>query len=120
MTRHSILKIESILSTAQLTTRGSFFFLLLTLTVNLWQQHAPGVIYFLYLLPLIIFIPGIISGETRTLIWLGFVLLLYFAVAVGRMSNPGPLILDIAELVLVVVLFIVATGNARLRQKNAP
>jgi uncharacterized membrane protein len=118
MTRHSILKIESILSTAQLTTRGSFFFLLLTLTVNLWQQHAPVVIYFLYLLPLIIFIPGIIRGETRTLIWLGFVLLLYFAIAIAKMSKPEPLALDMIELALTVILFSSASVTARMKQKH--
>ncbi|MFM1605066.1 MAG: DUF2069 domain-containing protein, partial [Porticoccaceae bacterium] len=73
------MKIKSILSTAQLATRGSFFLLLITLAANLWQKDAPGIVYFLYLLPLVIFIPGIIRGEIRTLIWLGFVLLLYFA-----------------------------------------
>jgi len=112
------LKIEAILSTAQFTTRGSFFLLLITLTVNLCQQNAPGTIYFLYLLPLVIFIPGIIRGEIRTLIWLGFVLLLYFAIAVGRMSNPEPLFLDIVELALIVILFISASVTARVTQKH--
>lgn len=114
------MKVEQKITISRLAVQASFFSFLIVITINLWQKDAPGVVYFLYLLPLMILVPGIIRGEIRTLIWLGFVLLLYFAVAVGRMSNPGPLILDIAELVLVVVLFIVATGNARLRQKNAP
>jgi uncharacterized membrane protein len=112
------LKIKSILSTAQLATRGSFFLLLITLAANLWQKDAPGIVYFLYLLPLVIFIPGIIRGEIRTLIWLGFVLLLYFAIAVGRMSNPEPLFLDIVELALIVILFISASVTARVTQKH--
>ncbi|MDA0795715.1 MAG: DUF2069 domain-containing protein [Proteobacteria bacterium] len=111
------MKVEAILSTAQLATRGSFFLLLITLAVNLWLKNAPGTIYFLYLLPLVIFIPGIIRGEIRTLIWLGFVLLLYFAIAVGRMSNPEPLFLDIVELALIVILFSSASVTARVTQK---
>ncbi len=51
---------------------------MLTLAVHLWMQSAPAVIYFISLVPLMIFIPGILADRLRTLIWLGFVVMLYF------------------------------------------
>ena len=112
------MKVEQKITISRLAVQASFFSLLIVITINLWQKDAPGVIYFLYLLPLVILIPGIIRGEIRTLIWLGFVLLLYFAIAVGRMSNPEPLFLDIVELALIVILFISASVTARVTQKH--
>ena len=112
------MKVERKITISRLAVQASFFSLLIVITINLWQKDAPGVVYFLYLLPLVILIPGIIRGEIRTLIWLGFVLLLYFAIAVGRMSNPEPLFLDIVELALIVILFISASVTARVTQKH--
>ena len=112
------MKVEQKITISRLAVQASFFSLLIVITINLWQKDAPGIVYFLYLLPLVILIPGIIRGEIRTLIWLGFVLLLYFAIAVGRMSNPEPLFLDIVELALIVILFISASVTARVTQKH--
>ncbi len=111
------MKVERKITISRFAVQASFFSLLIVITINLWQKDAPGIVYFLYLLPLVILIPGIIRGEIRTLIWLGFVLLLYFAIAVGRMSNPEPLFLDIVELALIVILFISASVTARVTQK---
>ena len=112
------MKVERKITISRLAIQGSFFILLIVLTTNLWLQSAPLIIYFMSLAPLAVFISGIIKGRLRTLIWLCFVLLLYFAIATYKLSVPDPLLLDIAELVLIVVLFVATTGNARLRQKN--
>ena len=96
--------------------RISYLLLLLVLAGNLWFQNQALVIYLIVLTPLVIFMPGILTGNVRTLIWLGFVLLLYFAAAVYGVSDPQPQALDIAELILTVVLFCAAMYHARIRQ----
>lgn len=99
-------------------TRTSFFLLLITLATNLWLQKAPVPIYAIALGPLCVFIPGILRGSIRTLIWVCFVLLMYFAVATYKLSGPQSGILEIIETILIVLLFVAATTNSRLRQKN--
>jgi uncharacterized membrane protein len=106
------------LSIANAITKLSYFLLLLALAGNLWLQNQPVVIYFLVLLPLVIFIPGILTDNNRTLIWMGFVLLLYFAAAVYGVAKPQPLFLDIAELVLTIVLFCASMFYVRIKQVN--
>jgi uncharacterized membrane protein len=86
--------------------------LLATLTLNLWFKEAPISIYVIALTPLSVFIPGILNGNIRTLIWVCFVLLMYFATATYKLSGPQP------ENLGIVLLFIAATINSRLRQKN--
>jgi len=106
------------LSIAKATVRVSYCLLLLALSGNLWLQNQPLVIYCIVLLPLLIFVPGLLMDNVRTLIWMGFVLLLYFASAVFGVAKPEPSILDIAELVLTVILFCAAMLYARIRQVN--
>ena len=106
------------LSISRRLTQGSFWLLLAVLAVHLWMQSAPAVIYVISLVPLMIFIPGILADRLRTLIWLGFVLLLYFYNAVQNMAVPEPQAMDIAELVLTVVLFSASMVYARIRQVN--
>jgi len=107
------------LAIAKATTRASYWLLLLVLAGNLWLQNQPVVIYCLVLLPLVIFIPGILMDNNRTLIWMGFVLLLYFAAAVYGVAKPQPLFLDIAELVLTIVLFCASMFYVRIKQVNS-
>lgn len=113
------MKVEKKIFVSQLITRISFALLLITLPLNLWLQSAPIVIYFLALGPLGVFIPGVIRGDIRTLIWICFVLLMYFAIATYKLSGPQPGSLDILESILVFILFIAASVNSRLRQKNS-
>ena len=82
------------------------------------MQSAPAIIYVISLLPLMIFIPGILADRLRTLIWLGFVLLLYFYNGVQNMAVPEPQTMDIVELVLTIVLFCASMVYARIRQVN--
>lgn len=98
--------------------RLSYIALLLVLAANLWQQSQPPFIYLLVLFPLAMFAPGIWVDNMRTLIWMGFVLLLYFAGAVFGVTKPEPSALDIAELILTVFLFCSAMLYTRIRQVN--
>lgn len=93
--------------------------LLLVLAANLWQAGQPPIIYLIVLFPLGMFAPGIFLDNLRTLIWMGFVLLLYFAGAVFGVTKPEPSALDITELTLTVVLFSCAMLYARCRQVNS-
>lgn len=106
------------LSIGRQVVRISYAMLLMVLAANLWQENQPPVIYFIVLIPLLIFIPGLLMDSIRTLIWLGFVLLIYFAGSVYGVAAPEVQTLDIAELVLTVVLFCSAMIYARLRQVN--
>ena len=99
-------------------TKISFFLLLTILGLNLWFKEAPLAVYVIALTPLSIFIPGILNGNIRTLIWVCFVLLMYFAISTYKLSGPQPENLDVLETILIVLLFIAATINSRLRQKN--
>ena len=64
------------------------------------------------------FAPGVFMNNMRTLIWMGFVLLLYFASAIFGVTKPEPNMLDIAELTLTIILFCGAMLYTRIRQKN--
>ena len=99
-------------------TQISYWGLMLVTAVHLYLQSAPPIIYAISLLPLMIFIPGMLADRLRTLIWLGFVLLLYFYNAVQNMAVPEPQAMDIAELVLTIVLFCASMVYARIRQVN--
>jgi uncharacterized membrane protein len=89
---------------------------MLTTAAHLWMKSAPLVIYAISLIPLIIFIPGMLADRLRTLIWLGFVVLLYFYNGIQNLSAPEPETMDIIELVLSVTLFCAAMTYARIRQ----
>ena len=106
------------LSIGKILTQGSYWLLMLTLAAHLWMQSAPAIIYVISLLPLILFIPGMLADRLRTLIWLGFVLLLYFYNGIQNMAVPEPMAMDIAELTLTVVLFCGSMFYARVRQVN--
>ena len=92
--------------------------MLLALFANAWVQGAPLIIYVLSLLPLMIFIPGMLRDNPRTLIWVCFVILMYFAVAVDNLAGPAPQPLDIVELITSLVLFSAAMMFARWRQQQ--
>jgi uncharacterized membrane protein len=106
------------LSISRLLTRASYVLLLLTLALHLWLQGAPWIIYVISLLPLGLFIPGMLADSLRTLIWMGFVILLYFYNGIQNVSVSEPAAFDIAELVLSIVLFCASMMYARIRQVN--
>jgi uncharacterized membrane protein len=96
----------------------SFAVLLLVQVAEVWSRQAPWIIWLAVLLPLLIFIPGMIRDNLRSYIWLCFVLLLYFMrLVVALFADPtGPL--GITGMVAVVFLFISAMMYVRWRARE--
>lgn len=109
VTAASLLRGQKLILTLHLT-------LMATLALNAFLAGAPWVIYLLTQVPLAIVLPGVVGGGNRGLIWLGFVLMLYFMMAVSNLAGAAPTRLDWVELVLVSTLFLLAMRVARWRQ----
>jgi uncharacterized membrane protein len=85
-------------------------------------RGLPWVIWVGKLLPLLLFLPGMLRDRLRSFVWLCFVSLLYFIALVERnFATPGAP-LPAAGLVAVVVLFTAAMlyVRARARQLRGP
>ena len=67
-------------------------------------------------IPLAILLPGLYAERYKTISMLCFVTLLYFIVAVTNLFAPTASLLDVAELVLLVVLFPAAMMFSRWKQ----
>ena len=95
---------------------------LLLASFCLWQILLPGgPKYFLWLVqmvPLLIFLPGLLRDNPRVYIGLCFVLLLYFIKAVEGVFSPARDWLDYALLILTVTLFIVSMLASRELQRS--
>ncbi|MCB1615270.1 MAG: DUF2069 domain-containing protein [Pseudomonadales bacterium] len=79
-----------------------------TASVTLWAFQV---------IPLLLFLPGMLKKNWRTYIWLCFILLLYFLVSVLNIFSPTVLITDYVELALICSLFITAMLFCRWRQR---
>ncbi len=78
-------------------------------------RGVPWVIWCGKLLPLLIFLPGMLRDRLRSFIWLCFVSLLYFITLVERLfALPGSLLAQ-AGMLAVVVLFVSAMLYVRVR-----
>ncbi|MEM0954306.1 MAG: DUF2069 domain-containing protein [Pseudomonadota bacterium] len=64
---------------------GSLAVLLAAQALDSWQRDAPAVIWILRLVPLLIFLPGLLRDHTRSFVWLCFVSLLVFVTLVERL-----------------------------------
>jgi uncharacterized membrane protein len=103
---------------AYLLTWMSWSVLLLQQAADAWVHQAPGFIWALKLLPLLIFLPGMLKDNLRSYIWLCFVCLGYFIILVQRLfAQPGSL-LAITGMVAVVVLFTAAMLYVRWRARE--
>ena len=79
---------------------------------------APWIIWLVKLLPLLLFLPGMLRDRLRSYVWLCFVSLLYFISLVERVfAQPGELP-GIAGLVFVVMLFTAAMLYVRWRGRE--
>jgi uncharacterized membrane protein len=69
---------------------ASWSVLLLQEMVYLWTRAAPWVVWLGLLLPLLIFVPGMLRDKLRSYIWLCFVSLLYFMrLVVALFAEPA-------------------------------
>ena len=92
--------------------------LLLQQAVDAWVHQVPWIIWLGKLLPLLIFLPGMLKDNLRSFIWLCFVCLLYFMALVERLfAVPGSW-LAIIGTVAVVVLFISSMMYVRWRARE--
>jgi uncharacterized membrane protein len=92
--------------------------LLLQQLADAWVHQQPWIIWLGKLLPLLIFLPGMLRDRLRSYIWLCFVSLLYFIALVERLfAQPGSA-LAITGMVAVVTLFIAAMLYVRWRARE--
>ena len=92
--------------------------LLLQQVVDAWQYQLPWIIWLVKLVPLLIFLPGMLRDRLRTYIWLCFVSLGYFVALVERLfALPGDIPAAIAT-VAVVTLFIAGMMYVRWRARE--
>lgn len=86
--------------------------------VDAWWAQLPWIIWLGKLLPLLIFLPGMIRDRLRSYIWLCFVSMLYFISLVERLfAMPGSM-LAVTGMVAVVTLFIAAMLYVRWRARE--
>jgi uncharacterized membrane protein len=86
--------------------------------VDAWLHQLPWILWLGKLLPLLLFLPGMLRDRLRSYIWLCFVSLLYFIALVERLfALPGNA-LAITGTVAVVTLFVAAMLYVRWRARE--
>ncbi len=97
-------------------TWGSLILFLLVLLLNGLLSSTPLSLMIFTFLPLLILLPGLYIERYKTISMLCFVTLLYFVVTVTNLFAPTANLLDVAELVLLVILFSAAMMFSRWKQ----
>ncbi|RLQ21975.1 DUF2069 domain-containing protein [Seongchinamella sediminis] len=96
----------------------SYTVLFLQQALAAWLGQAPWIIWLAVLLPLLIFLPGMLQDNLRTFIWLCFVCLLYFMrLVVDLFENPADP-LAISGMIAVVLLFCSGMMYVRWRARE--
>ncbi len=103
---------------AWLLTWAGWWVLLLQQITDAWIHSAPWIIWLAKLLPLAMFVPGMLRDRLRSFIWLCFVCLLYFISLVERIFAVPDSLLAGAGLVAVVTLFCAAMLYVRWRARD--
>jgi len=80
--------------------------------------QAPWIIWLFRLLPLLLFLPGVLRDSLRSYIWLCCVSLGYFVLLVERLFMQPRSPLDILGLAAVVILFVAAMFYVRWRARE--
>jgi uncharacterized membrane protein len=86
--------------------------------VESFLQPTPTLIWIMRVLPLLVFLPGIIADNLRSYIWLCFVCLLYFMTLVLRLFADPHSIVAILGMISVVSLFITGMFYVRWRAQE--
>lgn len=103
---------------AHLATWVSWLVLLVVQVVDAWQMQLPWIIWLGKVVPLLIFLPGMMRDNLRSYIWLCFVSLLYFLVLVERLFAQPDSVLAMIGMFAVVVLFLAAMLFVRWRARE--
>jgi uncharacterized membrane protein len=90
---------------AHLATWLGWAGLFLTQVLDAWQMSVPWIIWLGTLLPLVIFLPGMLRNNLRSYIWLCFVSLLYFIGLVVRLFAQPDSVLHAVSMLSVVTVF---------------
>ncbi len=96
----------------------SFIVLLVQQALEMWLGQAPWIIWLAVLLPLVIFLPGLVQDNLRSFIWLCFVSLMYFMRLVVTLFEDPQDVLSIVGMVAVCTLFCSAMMYVRWRAKE--
>jgi len=106
------------LSLARISTRLSYCAFVVILLINGIAQDAPASIHIFTLLPILIFLPGIIKEHYKSLSMLCFVCLMYFTLITVNIFDPNHNLWDILEMILVSILFTSAMFFSRWKQRS--
>lgn len=112
---------DQLVSTSRKVVFASYILLLLMYTyvsiiVPPMERDANYVVWLMHLLPLIIFLPGMLRSSSRTYIYLCFMLLIYFMLSVANAFLPEYGWHPWVEILLLLILFISAMMHARWLQ----
>ncbi len=91
---------------------------LIVLTLTTWWLHQEGrepslTIWLVRIVPLLVFVPGMLKRNLRSLAWLCFVVLMYFMIAVTEAMSPLRLWINYVEVALSVAIFLTAMMTIR-------
>ena len=96
----------------------SYIVLLVQQVAEVWLGQAPWIIWLAVVMPLLIFLPGMLQDNLRSFIWLCFVCLLYFMrLVVDLFENPHNFF-AIVGMVAVVLLFCSGMMYVRWRARE--
>ncbi len=96
----------------------SYCLLIVSLIAGGLVSGTPKILLVFAVLPLFIFIPGLLKENHRSIIMLCFVTLLYFTAIVANLFEPDRSIFDVSAVVAVVTLFIVSMMYSRWIQQS--
>ena len=96
--------------------------LLILSMIGFWQLDPGGsrVSLVMLLLPLLLFIPGLLKHHNKSYIWLCFILLFYFCKGVSDMFIDGQLLMGLVVTSLSVLTFVGAFYFVRLQYQGKP
>jgi uncharacterized membrane protein len=103
---------------AQIVCWLSFGVLLTQQFTEMWRAGAPWIIWIAILLPLLIFVPGMLRDNLRSFIWLCFVSLLYFIRLVIDLFEDPQNLAAVIGMLAVVLLFCSAMMYVRWRARE--
>lgn len=86
--------------------------------LEMWLGQAPWIIWLAVMLPLVVFLPGMLQDNLRSFIWVCFVSLLYFMRLVVNLFQDPHDILSIVGMFAVTILFCSAMMYVRWRAKE--
>ncbi len=86
--------------------------------LDVWLRSAPWIVWLAVLVPLVIFLPGMLRDNLRSYLWLCFVSLLYFMRLVVALFARPDSVLSITGMVAVVILFTSSMFYVRWRARE--